>query len=286
MQGFRKGHVPQAEIDKRVSDTEVAMRALESLQNKLVEELFKTKEFQESDCLDSISNLKVIKFAPTPVIDVSVELVPKVSDFSTKDIKDITIPAFVEPTIKDEMVKQRIRMMIRQDAMVSIKKDGTVAKGDIAVIDFKGFVDNKPFKGGEGKNYELEIGSKSFIDNFEDQLIGCKKGDKKDVNVTFPKEYGSKELAGKPAKFEVVIKEVKQIEYPKITKDYCKKFMVDCANMQELEAHVKDLFRQEAVMKHQDTSLRIINEAISKKAKLNYFPKSLIEMHKNQILQQ
>lgn len=286
IQGFRKGHVPQAEIDKRISKQEVAMRALDKQQNAIVQDIIKSKEFKDSDCIDSVNKMEIAKLEPTPVIKVSFELVPKVENFEVKDIKNITIPPFKAPEVSEALVKQQVKMMIKPDAMVSSKKDGVIAKGNIAVIDFKGFIDGKAFKGGEGKNYELEIGSKSFIDNFEDQLIGCKKGDKKDVNVTFPKDYGVKDYAGKPAKFEVVIHDVKEIEYPEITKDYCKKFGMDCANAQELHNHVKDLFKQEAELRYQDMAVRMINEAISKKAKLNYYPTGLVNMHKNQILRQ
>lgn len=286
IQGFRKGHVPQAEIDKRISDAEVAMRTLEKQQNQIIQDVINSKEFKDSDCIDSVSKLEVVKLEPTPIIKVNFELVPKVQNFEAKDIKEISLPPYKAPEVSDAMVKQQIKMMIKPDAMLSTKKDGIVAKGNIAVIDFKGFIDGKAFKGGEGKDFELEIGSKSFIDNFEDQLIGCKKGDKKDVKVTFPKDYGMKDYAGKPAKFEVVIKDVKEIEYPEITKDYCKKFAMDCANMKELEAHIKSLFTQEAEMRYQDMAMRVINDAISKKAKLNYYPNGLIAMHKNQILRQ
>lgn len=286
VQGFRKGHVPQAEIDKRVSNAQVAYQALEKQQNDMVKEILASKEFKDSDCIDSVSKMEIDKLEPTPLLKVSFELMPKVTGFEMKDVKNIVIAPFKAPDVSDAMIKQQIRMMIRPDAMVSTKKDGVVAKGNIAVIDFKGFVDGKAFKGGEGKNYELEIGSKSFIDNFEDQLIGCKKGDKKDVNVKFPKEYGAKDLAGKPAKFEVEIKDVREIEYPEITKDYCKKFGMDCANMAELEKHIKNLFVQEAEMRYQDVAIRYINDAISKTAKLSYYPKSLIAMHKNQIMRQ
>ncbi|XQP55472.1 MAG: trigger factor [Mycoplasmoidaceae bacterium] len=286
IQGFRKGHVPQAEIDKRVSPADITMRALEKEQNELIQQVIDSKEFKDSNCIDSVKNISIEKIEPTPVLKITFENVPKVENFKMDDVKAISIPAFKAPEVPDHIVKQQIKMMIKPDAMVSVKKDGIVAKGNIAVIDFKGFIDGKAFKGGEGKNFELEIGSKSFIDTFEDQLVGCKKGDKKTVNVTFPKDYGMKDYAGKPAKFEVTINEVKEIEYPEINKEYCKKFMMDCANMQELEKHVKELFSQESEMKYQEMALRIINDTIAKKAKLNYYPNSLLNMHKNQIMRQ
>lgn len=284
VQGFRKGHIPQAEIDKRISSMDVAMRTLEKLQNKIISDIIASNEFKNSDCIDSVNKMEIAKLEPVPVIKVSFEMVPKVQNFTLDDVSDIVLPPFKAPEVSDAMVKQQIKMMIKPDAMVSVKKDGVVAKGNVAVIDFKGYIDGKAFQGGEGKNFELEIGSKSFIDNFEDQLIGCKKGDKKDVNVTFPKDYGMKDYAGKPAKFEVVINDVKEIEYPEITKDYCKKFGMDCENMAQLENHIKGLFVQEAELRYQDFAMRVINDAISKKAKLDYYPQSLLNMHKDQIL--
>ena len=96
--------------------------------------------------------------------------------------------------------------------MVTVER--AVADGDVAVIDFEGFVDDVAFEGGKGENYSLAIGSHSFIDNFEEQLIGKNAGEDVEVNVTFPEEYQAKELAGKPAVFKVSIKEVKEKQLP------------------------------------------------------------------------
>lgn len=98
--------------------------------------------------------------------------------------------------------------------------DRPIQKDDIAVIDFEGFVDGNPFEGGKGEGYSLTIGSNSFIDNFEDQLIGKSIGEEVDVNVTFPDEYHAKDLAGKPALFKVKINEIKMKELPKLDDDF------------------------------------------------------------------
>ncbi|MDE7433826.1 MAG: FKBP-type peptidyl-prolyl cis-trans isomerase, partial [Mycoplasmoidaceae bacterium] len=89
--------------------------------------------------------------------------------------------------------------------MLADKESQVIANGDMANIDFEGFIENKPFPGGKAKGYDLEIGSKSFIPGFEEQLIGLKKGDKKDIKVTFPKDYFEKSLAGKETKFAIVV---------------------------------------------------------------------------------
>ena len=112
--------------------------------------------------------------------------------------------------------------MQEKNARVETKEEGTVENGNIAVIDFKGFVDGEAFQGGEGHDYSLEIGSKTFIDNFEEQLVGAKVNDTVEVNVTFPENYGKEELNGKPAKFEVTIKEIKVKELPELDDEFAK----------------------------------------------------------------
>ena len=96
--------------------------------------------------------------------------------------------------------------MQEKNARVEVKIDGTVAMGNIAIIDFKGFIEDVAFEGGEGTDFELEIGSGSFIDTFEEQLIGLKVGETKEVKVNFPEAYGKEDLNGKPATFNVTLK--------------------------------------------------------------------------------
>lgn len=286
IQGFRKGHVPANIIDERVSPDQVAYQTLDKNQNAIITELVKTKEFEKANCLDGVNNLEIVKINgdKAPTIRVYFDTMPKVTGFKKEDVKNISIPPFNGRNISNEVIKQQIRMMIKPDALVSEKKDQTVAKGNIAVIDFTGFKDGKEFAGGKGKDYELEIGSKSFIDNFEDQLIGLKKGDKKEVKVSFPKDYHVKDLAGAPVKFDVVIKNVKEIEYPKIDKAYLAKFKIDANDEKGLEQYIRNIFKQEDEMQYQDMAMRIIQAEIGKKVKLNYYPNSLMQMHKRQVL--
>lgn len=122
--------------------------------------------------------------------------------------------------VADEDVDNRLKEMQEKNARIESKEDGEIAKGDIAVIDFKGFIDDVAFEGGEGKDYSLEIGSGSFIDNFEDQLVGAKVGDKVDVNVTFPENYGREELNNKKARFEVLVKDIKVKELPELDDEF------------------------------------------------------------------
>ena len=124
--------------------------------------------------------------------------------------------------VTEEEVSKKLKEMQEKNARVEAKEEGTVENGNIAVIDFKGYVDGEAFQGGEGKDYSLEIGSKTFIDTFEEQLVGAKVNDTVEVNVTFPENYGKEELNGKPAKFEVTIKEIKVKELPELDDEFAK----------------------------------------------------------------
>ncbi|GAB6150625.1 MULTISPECIES: trigger factor [Clostridium] len=125
--------------------------------------------------------------------------------------------------VTDEDVEKQLNAMLEKNARIITKEEGAaVQKNDIAIIDFKGFVDGKAFEGGEATDYSLEIGTGTFIDNFEDQLVGLKVGEEKEVNVNFPEQYGREELNGKPAKFEVKIKEIKVKELPALDDEFAK----------------------------------------------------------------
>lgn len=139
--------------------------------------------------------------------------------------------------VTEEELQAAMKAEQERNSRVEEKKDGAIENGDIAVIDFKGFVDDVAFEGGEGKDYELEIGSKTFIDNFEDQLVGLKVGEKKDVNVTFPAEYGREELNGKSAKFEVEVKNIKFKQLPELNDEFAK----EVSEFETLEEYKNDL---------------------------------------------
>ncbi|MCR3759486.1 trigger factor [Clostridium felsineum] len=145
----------------------------------------------------------------------------------------------VEYPVTDEDVENELKAMQQKNARIELKEDGElVEKGDIAIIDFKGYVDDVAFEGGEGTDYSLEIGSGTFIDNFEDQLVGLKKGESKDVNVKFPEEYGKEELNGKPAKFEVTIKDIKIKELPTLDDEFAKE-VSEFDTLDEVKADIR-----------------------------------------------
>ncbi|MFA9398011.1 MAG: trigger factor [Clostridiaceae bacterium] len=138
----------------------------------------------------------------------------------------------------DEDVLNELKTMQDKNSRMETKEDGVVEDKDIAVIDFKGYVDGVAFEGGEGKDFSLEIGSKSFVGDFEEQLIGMKVGESKDVNVTFPEDYGKEELNGKEALFEVIVNDIKFKELTELDDEFAKE-VSEFDTLEELKADIK-----------------------------------------------
>lgn len=166
-------------------------------------------------------------------------------------------------TVTDEDVENEIKGMQLKNARVEVKEKGPVEKGDTAVIDFKGFIDGSAFEGGEGKDFPLEIGSGSFIGDFEDQLIGLNKGDEKDVVVTFPENYGKEDLNGKEALFKVAVKEIKIKELPAIDDEFAKE-VSEFDTIEELKEDVKTKKVKEnedkANREYEDSAINIVTD--------------------------
>lgn len=238
--GFRKGKAPRNIIEMHYGKEAVKQEAFEIVANKAY-----------SDALDQE---KLI-----PVSD------PKVEESTFEEGKDmeLTIKVTLKPEpelgeykglhvekeaveVTDEAVEDAVNELRKRNAkMVAAEDDAVIEKGDFAIIDFAGTVDGEPFSGGEGKGYPLEVGSNSFIPGFEDQLVGLKKGDSTDVEVTFPEEYFVKELAGKEAVFKVNIQDVKRRELPELTDEYVAANS-DFKTVDELRANYKERMQKSA----------------------------------------
>lgn len=206
--GFRKGKVTLSMVKK--------FYGVETLYNDAIEfcigETY-TKAIDENNInpvdMPEISVLEVAE-GKDLVYKAKVTVMPEVK---LGDYKGVEVKA-IELEDTKETVEKELKSLQEKNARVEAKTEGTVANGDIAVIDFKGFIGDEAFEGGEGKEYPLEIGSGSFIGNFEEQLVGLSVGDSKDVVVTFPEQYGKEELNGKEAKFEVTVKRIDVKEVP------------------------------------------------------------------------
>lgn len=214
--GFRKGKVPMA-IVKKYYGIGVLMEdavnfAIDASYSKALEENnIIPVDYPKVDVITAEEGKEFVYTAEVTVY-------PEVELGEYKGLK-VEKPSY---EVTEDAINEKLKEMQQKNARIETKEDGEIATGDTAVIDFKGFIDDVAFEGGEGKDYSLEIGSGTFIDTFEDQLVGAKAGDKVEVNVTFPENYGREELNNKQAKFEVLVKEIKIKELPEIDDEFAK----------------------------------------------------------------
>ena len=231
IEGFRKGKAPRKVIEKTYGDNVFFEDTIEYFVNKVLAEVvtknpelepvaMPTTEF-ESFTADKGLKMKVL-----------FEIVPA---FEVCEIKGQTFKIH-DSKVTDHDIEHSIEHLLEDNAKFE-SVDAPIANGDSALIDFTGYIDGKAFDGGAATDYPLEIGSHSFIDTFEDQLVGHKKGDNVDVNVKFPKDYGAKEFADKNALFKVVVKDVRKKTLP----EFNDKFVADATEFETVEEYKKDL---------------------------------------------
>ena len=230
--GFRKGKAPRKLIEKEYGPEVFYEDAANFVIPDAYEEAAKESGLEivsrpDID-VEKIGNGEPFVFTATVAVKPDVEL---------GDYKGIEVEK-QEVKIMAADVNAELAKVQEQNARTVNVEDRAIKKDDIAVIDFEGFVDDEPFDGGKGTDYSLTIGSHSFIDTFEDQLIGKNKGDKVDVNVTFPETYHVEELKGKPALFKVEIKDIKMKELPKLDDEFASE-VSEFETLKEYKASVK-----------------------------------------------
>ncbi|MBE5979797.1 MAG: trigger factor [Paenibacillaceae bacterium] len=212
--GFRKGKAPRAMVEKMygvgVLYEDAVNEALDATYGDAVEE----------SGLDIVSRPEIsvvqVEKGQNLIYTATVAVKPEVTLGEYKGIEVTKATA----EVTEEDIEAELKKVQEQNSRLVTVEDRAVEDGDQTVIDFEGFVDGKPFDGGKGEDYPLTIGSHSFIDTFEEQLIGKNIGEACEVNVTFPNEYHSTELAGKPAMFKVTVKEVKRKELPELNDEF------------------------------------------------------------------
>ena len=237
VQGFRKGKVPMAIIKKQYGEKLVQDAEAEALREVLSKGLAELNIANES----LIGEPNITKFDKS---DDKIEVAVKIAMRPEIDMGDYAsmVKDFDEPETTDAEVEERLKDIAESQApLVDVEEDRELVSGDTAVIDFEGFIDGEAFDGGKGENFDLVLGSGSFIPGFEDQLIGAKKGAELEVTVTFPQDYQAKDLAGKESLFKVKINGIKVKEEVKIDEDLAKKLLAgqENATVEELNKQVK-----------------------------------------------
>ena len=215
--GFRKGKAPRRILEMNIGKEAILDEAFDRVAQKAFDEALKQENLDPVDRPQV--DIVTLEEGKDVVFKATITPVPEVTLGEYKGLK--VAKDAVE--VKDEQVEEQVKNILNHHAkMVDAEEGATVANDDFISLDFKGDVDGVAFAGGEGKDYPLQIGSHSFIDTFEDQLVGLKVGEEKDVNVTFPEEYHAKDLAGKAAVFHCKINSIKHKEMPELTDEFVK----------------------------------------------------------------
>lgn len=251
--GFRQGKAPRSIFEKKFPG-EIVMEAANNLIDKRYREIILDKD------LKPVVEPKVnIVKLDDECLEVNFTVVSE-PEVKLGKYKDLGVKKETVKVTKEE-IKNKIDNLLKNYAELVVKEDGKVESGDVAVIDFEGFKDGVAFDGGKGENYSLEIGSNTFIPGFEDGVKGMKTGESKDIKLTFPKDYGVNDLAGKEVVFKVKVNEIKNKVIPELDKDFFLDLgMDDVTNKEELEAKMKEEIKTE---KDRDAENKYIDELLS-----------------------
>lgn len=254
VQGFRKGHTPRKVLEKTYGSS--------LFYDEAIDGCFYRYYFEVLSKEKSIEPVAAPDIEIKSISEKGLELVLKITvkpEVELGEYKGLKVEKTAVKVTKEEVDKELQGLLESQVKYVEVERE--IKNGDTATIDFSGSIDGVKFDGGTATDFDLEIGSKSFIDTFEDQLIGLKKGDKKDVKVTFPKEYHEPSLAGKPAVFAVEIKEVKEKQYPELNDTFASE-VSEHNTLKELtdatKAKIKDTKEKEAAAQAENKLIDMI----------------------------
>ncbi|PID15647.1 trigger factor [Sporosarcina sp. P34] len=276
--GFRKGKMPRKMFNKMYGE--------ESLYNDAIDIVLPgaySAAVDEAD-VDPIAapeiDIEKLEKGEPVVFTAIVALKPEVKLGEYKGL-EVTRQA-VEVT--DEEVDAQLQQRTEALAEMVVKEDGVVEDGDTATIDFEGFADGEAFEGGQSENYELVVGSGSFIPGFEEQVVGMKTGEEKEIEITFPEEYHAAELAGKPATFKVKVNEIKSKEVPELDDELAKEIDESVSSVEELRTKLKEE-AEELKKNDSETALRddLVEQAASN-AEMD-IPQAMIDSETDRMMQ-
>ncbi len=285
IKGFRKGKVPRAILEQHYGPKAQYDAVGSLINNSLYKAIVDEK-------IDAVSQPEVVQSSEVEVgkpftYEAEVEIRPVVE---AKDYTGIEVDKEVVP-FDEESVEKQLESMAANNTQLEVTKRKLAREGDTVIIDFEGFIDGTAFENGAAKDYQLELGSNSFIPGFEDQVAGMKREQEKEIEVSFPEGYGAKDLAGKPAVFKVLLKEIKEKIVPKYNDDFAKQF--DAENMDALRERLKEnTIAQEAERSETQVTEAIVNELIARnefdvpdgmvKNQLNYLKDSFTQRLQSQ----
>ncbi len=275
VQGFRKGHAPKNVIEKTYGAGVFMQDALDDVFYMAYSQILREHE--------DVQPYQAPKMDIKKMDDKGIEIVleiPCTPEFTLGDYKGLELKQTVAE-VTDEQVEQAIsRELMRGSRLVDSNKP--VKNDDTVTLDFEGFIDGKAFEGGKAENYQLKIGSHSFIDTFEDQLVGLNINDEKDVNVTFPTEYHQADLAGKPAVFKVKIHAIRERIMPELNEE----FVQNSSEFDTVEAYKNDIRAKLEEQAKRNAEIEVDNrmlDTIVDNTKLN-LPEAMIQVEADRMI--
>lgn len=276
--GFRPGKAPRNIYEQKYGKQSIVVEAVDSCMNEAYVKAL--KEFKGEPIMQPTVGIeKADETGVTYVFTFTTKPEIKINKYTNLGVKKDS----VKVTKKD--VDAEIEKMRKEYADLQVK-DGKAENGDTVIIDFEGFDGDKAFEGGKAENYALELGSNSFIPGFEEALVGVKKGDKKDVNVTFPLDYHAEELKGKPVVFKVLVHEVKTKVYPELDEDFFLDLgLEDVKTKEDLEKMVKETMTEQREYEAENKYVDELFEALLKETSVEV-PHELIHEELDRMVEQ
>ncbi|PYZ97307.1 trigger factor [Alteribacter lacisalsi] len=277
--GFRKGKIPRPMFEQRFGVESLYQDALDILLPQAYGEAVEETGIEPVDRPEI--DIETMEKGENLVFKATVTVKPevKLGEYKGLEVEEESTE------VTDEDVDSEIKQLQEKNADLVAVEDGEVQEGDTVVMDFEGFVDGEAFEGGKAENYSLEIGSGQFIPGFEEQLVGTKTGTDAEVNVEFPEDYHSEELAGKPALFKVKVHDIKRKELPELDDEFAKDVDEDVQTLDELKSKLKENLQksreQEADMKKRDALV----EQAAENAEID-IPKAMVETETDRMLQE
>ena len=275
--GFRKGKAPRKMIEQLYG----SQIFFEDAANEIIPDAY--ADAAKESGLDIVSQPKVsieqLEAGKPFIFAAEVAVRPEVELGEYKGVEVTKADA----EVTDADVEEELKKVQDQNSRTVSVEDRAVKDGDMTVIDFEGFIDGEAFDGGKGENYPLTIGSHSFIDTFEEQMIGMNIGEEKELNVTFPEDYHAENLKGKPATFKVTVKEIKEKQLPELDDDFAQ----DVSDFDTLAEYKDDLKKKIAERKESEAKAKNESEAIEKvveAAKMD-IPQAMIDTQVNRMLE-
>lgn len=268
--GFRKGKVPRDIYEKHFGKESLFIDAADGV----LQDAY-TKAMEESELVPVVQPAVDLKSLSEDGVEFIFKIITKPS-VKVKKYKGLNIqPEKVEVT--DEEVQHELGHLLEKYTELVTKEDGAVEEGNTAVIDFEGFKDGVAFDGGKGENYSLEIGSHTFIPGFEEQVIGMKASEEKEIEVTFPEDYGAKDLAGAKATFKIKVHEIKEKLARELDEEFFEDLGIEGVNSEEsLKEEIKKSISAQKEMDAENKYIDAILEGVSKNVEVD-IPEEMVD---------